>query len=185
MLTAKIQSTVEKYPELQPVWQNVVADFDQCVKPPFVALLGAIIGQKISYVQAKALRSRLYKEFGTEFDSLTLLENTTRLQEIFQDYPDKLTIIHNILKQELDFNSSKIWKTLASLKGIGPWTISTIKITSCLEEDEFPSGDLFIRRRLQRLFNLPKLPTIKETVNISKRWQGSRTYVAWLLWRWF
>lgn len=36
-------------------------------RPPYVALIGSIIGQKIRYTQAKKIRSNLFKLLGTSF----------------------------------------------------------------------------------------------------------------------
>jgi 3-methyladenine DNA glycosylase/8-oxoguanine DNA glycosylase len=58
-------------------------------------------------------------------------------------------------------------KQLRCVKGIGSWTIETTILTSFLDWDIFPSGDLFIRKKIQKLYNLNKTPTIKQTNDIS------------------
>src|SRR4030067_364052 len=57
-------------PELQYVFDEVDANGFQLhtvIKPPYPALIAAIIGQMIRYQSAKIMRSRLYERFGNDF----------------------------------------------------------------------------------------------------------------------
>jgi 3-methyladenine DNA glycosylase/8-oxoguanine DNA glycosylase len=55
-------------PMLQILFNAVpTVDFNSIIKPVYVALIGAILGQKISYKAAKALRGKLYIRCGTNF----------------------------------------------------------------------------------------------------------------------
>jgi len=163
--------------------------FSGIVKTPYVALIGAVIGQIISYSQAKNVRSNLYKICGTNFD-INVINNLTPEQWSFIGLDNKkIDIIRNINKYLIESGNKLTTlddiNKLKNVNGIGKWTISTTILTSFLDWDTFPSGDLFIRKRIQKLYNLPKLPTISETGIISKRWSPFRTIVTWYFWRWF
>ena len=103
--------------------------------------------------------------------------------------PDKVDIINRINQYLIDNNNQLTCvddiKKLKQLQGIGDWTINTTILTSFLDWDIFPSGDLFIRKRIKKLYNLSKVPTVREVRNISERWSPYRSIVAWYLWRWF
>ena len=53
-------------PRLSPVF-NKTLQLETLLKHPYVALIGAIIGQKIRYKTARTLRSKIYSRLGTNF----------------------------------------------------------------------------------------------------------------------
>lgn len=168
-------------PAFQPVLNAVGRlDISSLQRPIYVALVGAILGQKISYAQAKSLRSGLYSAVGTNFQPQDLDDWLKTLQSDKADIIRRLNeyLVNHPLQTADDVRSLKV-------QGIGPWTIATTLLVAGLDPDVFPSGDLFIQNRLQRLFQLPKRPTTKETELISQRWSPHRSTYAWYLWRWF
>ncbi len=177
-------------PTLQRVFDSVTRDaFHRLPKPPYVALIGAIIGQIVRYTQAKSIRSNLYRLCGTNFTSAII----TGLKAEHWNYiglsPDKVMIINRI-NQYLTESGNNLRsiddiKQLKQIAGVGDWTINTTILTSFLDWDTFPSGDLFVRKRIKKLYNLSKVPTVREVRNMSERWSPYRSIVAWCLWRWF
>lgn len=176
---------LQQDPTLQTVFSAV--DFEKAVKfrPPYVALLGAIIGQRISYQQARSLRGQLYKACGEDFHWSTIQKENLSFLPVHV-----LAIITNVnsyLKEKpkdyLD-NKDNI-RSLQSIKGIGPWTIDTTLLSCGLDLDIFPTGDLFINKRIRKLYNLEKNPTPKQIELMSNKWKPYRGYVAWYFWRWF
>lgn len=73
--------------------------------------------------------------------------------------------------------------SLMKIKGIGPWTAEMFLMFSLVREDIFSSGDLGLRRAIQKLYKFKKEPTIKQIEKLSKRWRPYRTYAARILWR--
>jgi DNA-3-methyladenine glycosylase II len=180
---------IEMDPSLTVIFSQVNSkSFKGLPKPPYVSLIGAVIGQIIRYSQAKQVRSKLYSLCGTDFD----IGIITKLDSNHWDYiglgPDKVIIINNlnnyIIKNKIILNKNGIEK-LKAVSGIGDWTIDTTILTSFLDWDIFPVGDLFIRKKIQKLYKLPKVPTISQTRKISDKWKPYRSVVAWYLWRWF
>ena len=62
-------------------------------------------------------------------------------------------------------------RTLASLKGLGPWTIELIAMRGLGDPDAFPAGDLGLRRALASVGD----PEVG-------RWRPWRSYAAQYLW---
>ena len=158
-------------------------------KPPYVALIGAVIGQIIRYTDAKRIRGNLYKQFGDKF-TIEDIENATEeiwakigldinKMDIIKRINDFINNTNNKMENALDI------KRLRSVKGVGDWTIETTLLTSMLEWDVFPARDVFIRKKMQKLYNLKKRPTEKEALYMAEKWSPYRSVVTWYLWRWF
>ena len=158
-------------------------------KPPYVALVGAVIGQIVRYTKAKSVRSKLYEVCGIDFSPSVITNLTTQHWNYIGLGLDKVEVILRInqylLTKNITLNTVENIKSLKQIKGIGEWTINTTILTSFMDWDTFPPGDLFIRKRIKKLYNLTKLPTNREVRNISERWKPYRSIVAWYLWRWF
>ena len=147
--------------------------------------LWAIIGQKISYNLAKQLRQRsqFYSVYGLNCKPSDI--NTNDLINIGLSNIQILIInrVNNyLISNNIELNAENL-ESLKCIKGIGDWTIKTTMLTAFLSWDVIPNGDYFIKKRLQKLYNLSKLPTNKEVENISIKWSPFRSFVAWYIWR--
>lgn len=149
------------------------------VKDPYTALIGAIIGQKITYKNAKNLRSQLYSRFGSillpmqikdaDLDFLGLMK-----ANIVKD------VTNYILINNIDLNTEKGLYSLMNVKGIGLWTIETTLLTCLMNWNLFPMGDKFLQTRMKRLYG--------NNCNINviiENWSPYKSIVTWYLWRWF
>jgi DNA-3-methyladenine glycosylase II len=151
------------------------------MKKPYPALIGSIIGQKISYVNARKLRSQLYSEYGTDFTPDDLLgKDLSYLGSAVEIITNVTT---HILNNHLKLESEDEIRSLIEVKGIGPWTITTTLLT-CMNDiyspDLFPLHDKFLETRIKRLYG--KDANILE---ISGKWSPYRSIVTWYLWRYF
>lgn len=73
-----------------------INSFEGLPKPPYVALIGAVIGQIIRYVQAKSVRSGLYRLCGNNF-GIDMISNLTVDQwNSIGLSQDKLDIIYRL-----------------------------------------------------------------------------------------
>jgi len=146
------------------------------IKNPYTTLIGAIIGQKISYRNDRKLRSELY---GTNLNPDILYKQDLsflgiKCSTIIAEVTDF------IINSNVNLNTKEgIW-SLLNVKGIGQWTIETMLITSLKDWDIFPLGDKFIQTRMKRLYGINCDMKI-----ISEKWVPYRSLVTWYLWRWF
>lgn len=94
-----------------------------------------------------------------------------------------------VVRKELNFDelTSKddisIKNTLIKINGIGPWTAEMFLMFSLAREDIFSSGDLGLRKAIQKLYQFKKEPTVKQIEKLSQRWKPYRTHAARILWR--
>lgn len=69
----------------------------------------------------------------------------------------------------------EIEAALTDVPGIGPWTARGFLLVGLDRPDVFLSGDLALRRTIQREYNFDHLPTDEELVVISDRWRPYRS----------
>lgn len=182
-LCKKDKALVRLFDESHPNWGEII-------KPPYTALIGAIIGQKIKYTKAKEIRGNLYKFLGTADFSIEQI-NAMNDNDLLSCgiNPITIPIIRNvntyIIDNKINMNASSDIRLLINVKGIGPWTIKTTLLTSFLDWSVFPYDDIFIRNNVKRLYGLAAKPTAKQMEPIAALWAPYQSLVCWYLWRWF
>jgi DNA-3-methyladenine glycosylase II len=73
----------------------------------------------------------------------------------------------------------KTWEqTLASIKGIGPWTVSVFRIMVLREPDVLPLGDIGLERAITRAYGRRR-----NTNRLGETWRPFRSVACWYLWR--
>jgi DNA-3-methyladenine glycosylase II len=65
--------------------------------------------------------------------------------------------------------------TLIEVAGIGPWTARGFLLVALDRPDVFLSGDLALRRAIQRAYGFDHLPTEDEVAQVSDRWRPYRS----------
>jgi DNA-3-methyladenine glycosylase II len=65
--------------------------------------------------------------------------------------------------------------TLTEVPGIGPWTARGFLLVALDRPDVFLSGDLALRRSIQRAYGFDHLPTEDEVAQVSDRWRPYRS----------
>lgn len=178
-LQQAIKYLIQKDNKLEQLF-TAVTDFDifSVVKKSYPALIAAIIGQKIKFQTARALRSKLYTIYGTEFTPQDLLD-----QDLSFLGPVCATIINTVTKYIIDNNidlTEDNIKKLDIVKGVGQWTIQTTMLTCLMDWDIFPVKDKFIETRMKKIYG----PNCN-FVAVSQQWAPYRSLVSWYLWRWF
>lgn len=99
------------------------------------------------------------------------------------DLADKVKNKEVILSRLPLLDDAGVIRELTKIKGIGPWTAEMFLMFTLGREDVFSLGDLGLKRGIQKLYGLPKEPTVKQMQKISSRWSPYRTIAARLLWR--
>jgi DNA-3-methyladenine glycosylase II len=64
---------------------------------------------------------------------------------------------------------------LTEVPGIGPWTAHGFLIFALDRPDVLLSGDLALRRAVERAYGLDHLPTENEMVQVAERWRPYRS----------
>jgi DNA-3-methyladenine glycosylase II len=69
----------------------------------------------------------------------------------------------------------EIEAALTEVPGIGPWTAHGFLIVALDRPDVMLSGDLALRRAVERAYGFDHLPTEDEMVNLAERWRPYRS----------
>ena len=154
---------------------------------PFALLIGAIIGQKISFKKARSIRGKLYTMLGkrdfsqTDFSVLSPDQlSEIGIESYKVDIMVSLSNLDNDLLTDFDY--------LLSLKGIGPWTINNIKFLIRLNNGEPIKdidlwSDLVIRRNSQKLWNIKSQKSLQEKLQSLQLNDEQYKYLLWFIWR--
>ena len=177
----------EQDPQLKVLFSAVPnVDYENILKEPYPALVGAIIGQRIKYLTAKEYRKTIYSTLGINFHPIEFLSNISLFSDrIPKEILENIIRVSNFILEnfiDLSTNPSK----LLECPGVGNWTLTTMILSSTLLKynlDLFPFEDVFIRNRIQQLYNLESKPNKKQLEEIIKKWSPYRSIVTWHLWR--
>lgn len=150
--------------------------------------IGIIIGQKIALSQARKRRSNLYKVLGTDNfnidEILKLSDNDFKCCDIDNRTRDIIIRSSNyIIDNSLDLSCVSDIKSLQNVSGIGDWTINATLIMTGLDLDCDLSTDYFIKKQIQKLYQLDKLPSISFISSLSTNWKPYCSIAFWYLWQ--
>ena len=163
----------------------------------FHHLISLIISQKIRFETGRKIRQNLYRYLNLEFGSSITAPQIRQLTDLdFQRIcisNDKVRIIRTILTQIPDFEWNKTitkgfdtiteidatFNSLQKISGIGPWTISSLKIMlySSIYSNILLTSDKWIAARISEL-----RPELKNVVNQSN-YAVNLSEVSKFLWR--
>jgi DNA-3-methyladenine glycosylase II len=159
------------------------------------ALVRAIAGQQLSVLAARAIYGRLTARFG---------DRPPTPQEILADDPEELraaaglsrakvsylrSLAEHALSGELELErldelgDEQAIAELVAVKGLGLWTAQMFLMFHLERPDVLPTGDLGIRRAIERAYGLDALPEPAAMEQIAEPWRPYRTLACRYLWR--
>ena len=82
-------------------------------------------------------------------------------------------------------SGAELTAALVAVKGVGEWTAHMFMMFSLCRLDILPTGDLGVRKGMQRVYGLPTLPTPDEMRAIAERqgWAPYRSVASWYMWQ--
>ncbi|EXG82260.1 DNA-3-methyladenine glycosylase family protein [Cryptosporangium arvum] len=180
---------VDLYGEVDPFrWQ----DSDEPDRSKFAAMAFHIVGQQISVRAAKTIFGRLAQRAGGEVTAARLAEleivelRAAGLSGAKARYLNALAhaqVEGRIDLEHLDhLSDGEAITQLVAQPGIGVWSAQLFVLHQLHRPDILPAPDLWIRRGVQQLMELPAEPTVKETIALGLPWSPNRSYAAALLW---
>jgi DNA-3-methyladenine glycosylase II len=78
-------------------------------------------------------------------------------------------------------SEQEVINELTKVKGIGQWTAEMFLMFSLGREDVFSTGDLGLKRAIEKLYNISD-PSKEILIEMSNKWSPYRTYAALVLW---
>ncbi len=174
---------IDARPELDPdAWRATVP-----VEGLFEALLYQVVGQQISVTAMTAIYGRLRALFPygrpdpallaqTPVETLRATGLSGRKAEYVRDLGARAATGGLDGLEALSHEEAR--NRLVTLRGIGPWTADGALLIAFGWPDVFVSGDLVMRKGVQRAYDLPALPSVQEVEAIGERWRPFRTLAA-------
>lgn len=159
-------------------------------------LVGSIISQQLSVKAASTILKRfkaLYKNamptpaqiLDTDIEMIRGVGASYAKANYIKD------LAFHILDGKLDLDhiatlpNNIVIEQLTAVKGIGEWSAHMFMIFSLGRLDILPWGDLGVRKSMQQVYDLPKLPSKAEMIAVSEQnsWHPYESVAAWYLWK--
>jgi DNA-3-methyladenine glycosylase II len=152
----------------------------------FGALIFQVVGQQLSVPATRTIVSRIEQRFGGHLPSPTELlaadpqvlraaglsarkgATIRALAERFVDGRLSDAALERMTDEEVD-------AALTAVKGIGPWSAHGFLLIALNRPDVFLTGDIALRRAIQRIYGFDHVPSEAELVEISDRWRPYRS----------
>ncbi len=173
---------IDAHPDFRPrAWLDELPPLDA-----FGTLIFQVAGQQLSVRATRTIVSRVEERFGGRLPSPAELlaadphvlrasglsarkgETLRALAERFVDG----RLSDEVLSQMTD---DEVEAALTEVPGIGPWTAHGFLLVALDRPDVFLSGDLALRRAIQRAYELDHPPTEDEMLELAERWRPYRS----------
>jgi DNA-3-methyladenine glycosylase II len=173
---------IDARPDFRPrSWLDELPPLDA-----FGTLVFQVAGQQLSVASTRAIISHLEERFGGRMPSAAELlaagpqvlrdsgfsarkgQTLRALAERFVDGRLDEKALSRMTDEEVE-------ATLTEVPGIGPWTARGFLLVALDRPDVFLTGDLALRRAIQRAYGFYHLPTEDEVAEVSDRWRPYRS----------
>ena len=152
----------------------------------FGTLIFQVAGQQLSVRATRAILSRLQERFGGHLPSpAELLAADLQVLRASGLSARKGATLWALAERFIDgrlsdetlsrLTDDEVEAALTEVPGIGPWTARGFLLVALDRPDVFLSGDLALRRTIQRAYGFDHLPTDEELVELSDRWRPYRS----------
>ena len=181
-----------------PVLDRLIATFGVVTRerdrPPFYALLRAIISQQISVRAAAAIMARLLALFpaGQAPDPAVLLAIPDEQLRAAGLSAAKVRSVRDLAAKvqsgvvDLDrlplMSDEEVISVLCQIRGIGRWTAEMVLIFSLGRLDVLPVDDRGLRTSIQRNYGFAQLPNAATIRALAEPWRPYRTVATIYLW---
>ena len=159
----------------------------------FKCIVKYIIGQQISDKARETIWQRVcsvLKKKVTPEKILEINDNELRKVGLSERKVNYIKILASaVISEDINFydfkelTNDEIIKKLTALKGIGQWTAEMYLIFSLGRENIFSKGDGTIRRTIQWMYNLEKLPSPEILIKYFSSWTQYATIVSLYFWK--
>ena len=173
---------IDAHPDFHPrAWLDELPPLDA-----FGTLVFQVIGQQLSVKATRTILGRLEQHFGGRLPSpAELLEADPQVLRDSGMSARKGTTLRALAERFLDgrlgdetlagMTDAEIEAALTEVHGIGAWTAHGFLILALDRPDVLLSGDLALRRAVERSYGLDHLPTEDEMAALAERWRPYRS----------
>jgi DNA-3-methyladenine glycosylase II len=173
---------IDERPGFRPrAWTDELPPFDA-----FGTLIFQVAGQQLSVASTRAIIRHLEERFGGHMPSAQeLLAADPRVLRDAGFSARKGQTLRALAERFVDgrlsddalarMTDEEVEATLTEVPGIGLWTARGFLLVALDRPDVFLSGDLALRRAIQRTYGFDHLPTEEEVTDVSDRWRPYRS----------
>ncbi len=160
---------------------------------PYQSLFRAVLYQQLAGAAAAAIERRVLAIFGgstprpeemvaTPDEALRSAGLSRQKTAYLKDLAAK--VLDGSIRPDLaDLPDDEVVREVTSVKGIGRWTAEMLLIFCLGRPDVLPTGDLGLRKAIQKIYGLGALPSPAEVERIAEPWRPYRSVATWYLWR--
>jgi DNA-3-methyladenine glycosylase II len=165
------------------------------VREPFVALLESIAHQQLAGAAARAIWARVIGLFADGVPCPRRLADMTEadlraaglsrskalaMKDICARVNAGTIPTTSLIAQMSD---AEIYTQLMEARGVGMWTVDMLMLFTLCRPDVMPVTDYGVRKGFQVLYRKRALPSPKQLLKYSEKWQPHRSVAALYLWR--
>jgi DNA-3-methyladenine glycosylase II len=173
---------IDDRPDFRPrAWMDELPPLDA-----FGTLVFQVAGQQLSVSATRTIVSRIEEHFGGHLPSpAELLAADAHVLRDSGMSARKEATLRALAERFVDgrlseqalarMTDAEVEAALTEVSGIGPWTARGLLLVGLDRPDVFLSGDLALRRTVQRVYRLDHAPTDEEIAQISDRWRPYRS----------
>ena len=177
-----LAGVIEAHPGFRPrAWMDEL--------PPlyaFATLIFQVVGQQLSVAATRTIVSRIEERFGGRLPSPSevLAADPQALRAAGLSARKGATIralaerfVDGRLSDAAlaDMTDEEVEAALTDVSGIGPWSAHGFLLVALNRPDVFLTGDIALRRAIQRIYAFDHVPSEAELVEMSDRWRPYRS----------
>ena len=152
----------------------------------FGTLIFQVVGQQLSVASTRAILSRIEERFGGRLPSpAELLAAAPEVLRAAGLSARKGATLRELAERFVDgrlsdaalehMTDEEVEAALTEVSGIGPWSAHGFLLVALNRPDVFLTGDIALRRAIQRIYAFDHVPSEAELVEMSDRWRPYRS----------
>jgi DNA-3-methyladenine glycosylase II len=173
---------IDAWPDFRPRgWLDELPPLDA-----FGTLIFQVAGQQLSVSATRTIVSRIEQRFGGHLpspaellaadpqalrDSGMSVRKGATLRALAERFADGRLSDEALARM----SDAEVEAALTAVPGIGPWTAHGFLLVALDRPDVFLTGDLALRRAVQRVYGLDHAPSDEELAELSERWRPYRS----------
>lgn len=173
---------IDEHPDFRPrAWMDALPPLDA-----FGSLIFQVVGQQLSVAATRTIVSRIEERFGGRMPTpVELLAADPQALRSAGLSPRKGATLRALAERFVDgrlsdealgrMTDDEVEAALTDVRGIGPWSAHGFLLVALDRPDVFLTGDIALRRAIQRLYEFDHVPSENELIELSDRWRPYRS----------
>jgi len=173
---------IDAHPAFRPrAWLDELPPLDA-----FGTLIFQVVGQQLSVAATRTIVSRIEERFGGRLPSAAeLLASDPEVLRTAGLSARKGATLRALAERFVDgrlsdaalerMTDEEVEAALTEVSGIGPWSAHGFLLVALNRPDVFLTGDIALRRVIQRVYGFDHVPSEAELLETSDRWRPYRS----------